>query len=226
MQLCLAVNRSADHPVALTLAGWRGRVRQLANAMMGGAGWAVNRLEADAPDAFSRNALVVLSPDADEALAVVNHSAAARLRPIAGAASAGSACSNGSIAAAMADGATAAGGWIDPASVLVIGGIVDRSPASNATRSFAAARGLRCARLPTGGRHLILNIDRVMHALVEVHQHGDWERALDAAVPRRLLQPPAVNRHRARATLLRAARTSSPPSTPSPSTGQRPPLSL
>ncbi len=37
---------------------------------------------------------------------------------------------------------------LDPDAVYMIGGIVDRSPAKGITRGFAAANGVRCARLP------------------------------------------------------------------------------
>ncbi|KAG3023409.1 hypothetical protein JG687_00007427 [Phytophthora cactorum] len=84
---------------------------------------------------------------------------------------------------------------LDPAYVYVVGGIVDRSVRKGETRTKAASRGIRTARLPlqehfkqVGARvrtH-IMNLDSVLIVLNEVANHGDWGRAFERAVPPRI----------------------------------------
>ncbi|KAG7392477.1 hypothetical protein PHYPSEUDO_000165 [Phytophthora pseudosyringae] len=84
---------------------------------------------------------------------------------------------------------------LDPGCVYVVGGIVDRSVRKGETKTKAASRGIRTARLPlqehseqsgTRVRTHILNLDSVIIVLNEVANHGDWGRAFQRAVPPRI----------------------------------------
>ncbi|ETI40532.1 hypothetical protein F441_14008 [Phytophthora nicotianae CJ01A1] len=84
---------------------------------------------------------------------------------------------------------------LDPAYAYVVGGIVDRSVRKGETKTKAATRGIRTARLPlqehyeqlgTRVRTHIMNLDSVLIVLNEVANHGDWGRAFERAVPTRI----------------------------------------
>ncbi|ETV97778.1 hypothetical protein H310_09130 [Aphanomyces invadans] len=82
---------------------------------------------------------------------------------------------------------------LDPNAVYVIGGIVDRTVRKSQTLAKATASAIRTARLPVQ-EHLrvkshVLNIDTVLLILLEVHNHGDWNRAFDAVLPKRFRRP-------------------------------------
>ncbi|KAF0698314.1 Aste57867_11034 [Aphanomyces stellatus] len=79
---------------------------------------------------------------------------------------------------------------IDPNTVYVIGGIVDRTVRKSQTLSKATAKAIRTVRLPVQEhmrvRSHVLNIDSVLLSLLEVHNHGDWKLAFDRILPKRL----------------------------------------
>ncbi|KAF4043987.1 tRNA (Guanine-1)-methyltransferase [Phytophthora infestans] len=84
---------------------------------------------------------------------------------------------------------------LDPAFVYIVGGIVDRSVRKGETKTKAASRGIRTARLPlqehfeqlgSRVRTHIMNLDSVLIVLNEVANHGDWKRAFERAVPPRI----------------------------------------
>ncbi|RQM30242.1 hypothetical protein B5M09_008082 [Aphanomyces astaci] len=82
---------------------------------------------------------------------------------------------------------------VDPDTVYVVGGIVDRTVRKSQSLAKAHGSAIRTARLPVQ-EHLrvkshVLNIDTVVLALLEVHNHGDWKRAFESVLPKRLLRP-------------------------------------
>ncbi|KDO30972.1 hypothetical protein SPRG_04160 [Saprolegnia parasitica CBS 223.65] len=82
---------------------------------------------------------------------------------------------------------------LDPATVYVVGGIVDRTVRKSETMAKAAGvHRITTARLPVqetcSVRSHVLNIDTVLLALMEVANHGDWHRAFEATLPKRFFR--------------------------------------
>jgi len=73
---------------------------------------------------------------------------------------------------------------VDEDEVYVIGGLVDRSVKKGCTLTQAHSVGLnRCLRFPMQRRSL--NIDTVVHILIERMKGDDWNDVLDRCLPRR-----------------------------------------
>lgn len=155
LEVAVALNRRSPKPLCLTLTSFSGVLKAYTEER-GACYWKAHRHSEGTLELFSPESVVVLSPDADEALLELQEG-----------------------------------------DVYVIGGIVDRSVQKNITLNFATERGCRARRLPvlenaeklglTWGtnRRPVLNVNDVFAALLEVHNSGDWVRALDVAIPHR-----------------------------------------
>ncbi|EQC40899.1 hypothetical protein SDRG_01964 [Saprolegnia diclina VS20] len=82
---------------------------------------------------------------------------------------------------------------LDPTAVYVVGGIVDRTVRKSETLTKAArVQHITTARLPVqetcNVRSHVLNIDTVLLTLMEVANHGDWQRAFEATLPKRFFR--------------------------------------
>jgi tRNA (guanine9-N1)-methyltransferase len=74
--------------------------------------------------------------------------------------------------------------------VYVIGGIVDHNRHKGLLASDAAARGLRCMRLPldehsTLASRKVLTVNHVFHLLLRFYETKDWPDAIAHAIPQR-----------------------------------------
>ena len=79
---------------------------------------------------------------------------------------------------------------INKDSILVIGGLVDRNRYKNATVIRADTLGMNTAQLPIAEfmpmkTSRVLTVNHVVEILLEVSDHKDWKRALDAVIPDR-----------------------------------------
>jgi tRNA (guanine9-N1)-methyltransferase len=79
---------------------------------------------------------------------------------------------------------------LEPGAVYVIGGIVDHNRHKGLLASDAAARGLRCVRLPldehsTLASRKVLTVNHVFHLLLRFHETHDWPDAIAHAIPQR-----------------------------------------
>lgn len=78
LQYCLAANRRAVYPARLVFTGFKGAVKQFAEDSMGAASWKAQLCEETVAEALSVDAaeykrpIIVLSPDAEEALSTVD----------------------------------------------------------------------------------------------------------------------------------------------------------
>ena len=79
---------------------------------------------------------------------------------------------------------------ITETTTLIIGGIVDRNRNKNATLNKAETLSLSSAQLPIG-QYLplksskVLTVNHVVQLIVEIMDHHDWEKALNAVIPNR-----------------------------------------
>lgn len=193
----MVVNKRSAKPVYLAATGFTGeaaRIGENRNANK----WPIKFFKEPAQELFTRESLVVLSPDADKPLEALEEGKARhRLLP----------CvphiwRNGSLPPLraahprMAEAPSRRDAMHLPrlSQVYVIGGIVDRTVKKHETKSFAEEANVECRRLPiqevvglrseSRGRHThpkmnILNINEVVEALLAFHETGDWAQALD-----------------------------------------------
>eukprot|EP00892_Ulva_mutabilis_P012534 jgi/Ulvmu1/9653/UM054_0085.1 len=86
---------------------------------------------------------------------------------------------------------------VQPGDVFLIGGIIDRTPHKYVSLLYAHEHGLKASKLPIqdnitvqgegsmNAKWFLLNVDHVVHSLLEYVAHGDWRRAFDTVLPAR-----------------------------------------
>jgi tRNA (guanine9-N1)-methyltransferase len=74
---------------------------------------------------------------------------------------------------------------IDKDAIYIIGGFVDRNRHKGITDTWAKEHGIRTVRFPISNLSVVLTINQVVAIMCEVNSDGDWQRALDVAVPKR-----------------------------------------
>ncbi|KAK9816432.1 hypothetical protein WJX72_000139 [[Myrmecia] bisecta] len=160
LQMSVGLNKRAERPVALTFTSYQGAVREFA-VKMGGEQWPVRRVEGATLDSFPAGKVVVLSPDAEEALEALED-----------------------------DKVYCIGGIVDRTpKKFVTQQFAERAKLGCKRLPIAEYPDLFHEPGGSHSKRHILNINDVLLALLEFRRTGDWRVALDAAIPHRKKQP-------------------------------------
>ncbi|KAG2425676.1 hypothetical protein HXX76_013518 [Chlamydomonas incerta] len=153
------INKSFPKPACLTVTNWLEPLASMA-ATSGANGWRVVKLEEGPAAAFGPDRVVVLSPDAEEALEGVDGE---HVYVIGG----------------IVDRTVRKGLTVKFAETERVA--CRRLPIRENAEQLGLGKGVT--------KNPVLNIDDVVRALLVFHDTGDWVRALDAAIPIRKRKP-------------------------------------